>query len=232
MRPVNLIPPEERRDSTARLRGGPLAYIVVGGLAALLAGITLLVATNNEISSSKAEIARLESETSAAQARAAQLSAYTNFQAVHDQRVATVTHLADSRFDWERVVRELSLILPADVWLTNLTGTANPEVSVNGSASISLRDSVPGPALEIVGCATGQEAVAGFISDLKDIDGVTRVAVESSVLGEAEEAGAGSSGESGSASVSECQTRDFIAQFQIVAAFDEAPASTAGLEGG
>jgi len=230
MRPVNLIPAEERRDGTAKLRGGPLAYILVGALAALLAGVTLLVATGNEISSSKAEIASLERENEAAEARAAQLSAYTDFQAVHDQRVATVTELADSRFDWERVVRELSLILPADVWLTNLTGTANPEVSVTGAAGISLRDSVPGPALEIVGCATGQEAVAGFISDLKDVDGVTRVAVESSVLGEAEEAGGGGGGESGT-SVAECQTRDFIAQFQIVAAFDAAPPSTAGLEG-
>lgn len=230
MRPVNLIPPEERRDGTAKLRGGPLAYILVGALAALLAGVTLLVATSNEISSSKAEVVQLESENEAAEERAAQLSAYTNFQSVHDQRVATVTQLADSRFDWERVVRELSLILPADVWLTNLTGTANPEVSVTGAAGIALRDSVPGPALEIVGCATGQEAVAGFISDLRDIDGVTRVAVESSVLGEAEEAGGASGGEAGT-SATECQTREFIAQFQIVAAFDAAPPSTAGLEG-
>ncbi len=190
----------------------------------------MLVATSNEISSSKAEVVQLESENEAAEERAAQLSAYTNFQSVHDQRVATVTQLADSRFDWERVVRELSLILPADVWLTNLTGTANPEVSVTGAAGIALRDSVPGPALEIVGCATGQEAVAGFISDLRDIDGVTRVAVESSVLGEAEEAGGASGGEAGT-SATECQTREFIAQFQIVAAFDAAPPSTAGLEG-
>jgi Tfp pilus assembly protein PilN len=231
MRAVNLIPPEDRRDGTAKLRGGPLAYILVGALAALLAGVTLVVATNNEISSSKTEIAQLESENRTAEARAAQLSAYTTFQAVHDQRVGTVTQLADSRFDWERVVRELSLILPADVWLTNLTGTANPEVSVNNSAGIALRDSVPGPALEIVGCATGQEAVAGFISDLKDIDGVTRVAVESSMLGEAEEAGSGAGGETEGSSVTDCQTRDFIAEFQIVAAFDAAPPSTAGLEG-
>lgn len=232
MRPVNLIPPEERRDGAVRLRGGPLAYILVGALAALLVGITLVVATNNEIASSKSEIAQLESETAAAKAHAAALSAYTNFSTVHDQRVATVTELANSRFDWERVVRELSLILPSDVWLTNLTGTANPEVSVNGAAGIQLRSSVPGPALEIVGCATGQEAVAGFISDLKDIDGVTRVAVESSVLGEAEEAGSSSGGESGGTSTAECQTRNFIAQFQIVAAFDEAPAPAPGLEGG
>jgi Tfp pilus assembly protein PilN len=231
MHPVNLIPPEDRRDGAPKLRGGPLAYIVLGGLAALLAGITLMVATSNEISSSKAEVTRLESANAAAEAQAAELTSYTQFGAVHDERVATITKLANSRFDWERVVRELALILPADIWLTNLTGTANPEVSVTGSASIALRDSVPGPALEIIGCATGQEAVAGFVSDLKDIDGITRVGVESSILGEAEESGSAEGGE-GSGAATECATRKFIAKFQIVAAFDAAPEPALGSEGG
>lgn len=232
MRPVNLIPPEERLGAAATLRSGPLAYLLIGGLAALLIGITVLVTTGNAVSSGKAEVTRLESENSAAEARAAQLTSYTTFRAVHDQRVATITQLANSRFDWERVVKELSLILPADVWLTNLTGTANSEVSVNGSAGIALRDSVPGPALEISGCATGQEAVAGFVSDLKDIDGVTRVAVESSILGSAEESGSGGSESGGEASsVSSCQTKDFIAEFKIVTAFDAAPAPALSAEG-
>ena len=50
-----------------------------------------------------------------------------------------MTSLADSRFDWERVMRELSLILPDDVWLTNLTGKASPAVQIDGEANIALR---------------------------------------------------------------------------------------------
>ena len=94
----------------------------------------------------------------------------------------TVSNLAKSRFDWERVMRQLALVLPSDVWLTNLTGTVRPGVNVNGGGNISLRESVSGPALSMVGCAVGQEAVARFVSDLKDIDGVTRVGVQSSQL--------------------------------------------------
>lgn len=227
MRPVNLIPPEERRDGSAKLRGGPLAYIVVAAMVALLAGVTLLVVTSNQISSSEAEVAQLKGETRSAEAIATKLAAYTQLRETHDQRVATVTDLANSRFDWERVVRELSLILPPSVWLTNLTGTASPSVSVNGAASVALRDSVPGPALELIGCASSQDAVAGFISDLKDIEGVTRVAVQSSELGDSAENG--SSGEnSTSGSTTDCQTHDFIAQFQIVAAFDAATTGSVG----
>ena len=97
-----------------------------------------------------------------------------------------MTSLADSRFDWERVMRELSLVLPGDVWLVGLDATATPSTSVGssggGSSGAGLRGAVQGPALELSGCAAGQESVAGFVTALKDIDGVTRVGVESSEL--------------------------------------------------
>lgn len=233
MRPVNLIPSEERRGERAPTRSGPLAYIVIGALVAALLGVTLLVVTENQISDREAEVARLEAENAAAQARAARFTAYTQFHQIRDQRVATVTSLADSRFDWERVMRELALVIPKDVWLTNLTGTVTPGVQVDGGAGISsLRDAAPGPALEIVGCASGQDAVARFISDLKDIDGVTRVGVQSSELpsGSSGTTGGGGSSASSDSNASSasgtCQTRNFIAQFQIVASFDAAPIPT------
>jgi len=217
MRPVNLIPPEDRPGSRKPLRSGPLSYIVTGALAAALLGVTVLVLTGNQISDRKTEIAQLESEKAAVEARAQALAAYTQFHGVREQRLATVASLADSRFDWERVMRELALVLPGDVWLTNLTASASPAVAPEGAAGVALRTGIAGPALEFVGCARSQDAVAGFVKALEDIDGVTRVGVQSSSLG-------GSSGEgAASASTSTCQTRDFIAQFQMVAGFDAAP---------
>jgi Tfp pilus assembly protein PilN len=226
MRPVNLIPSEERRDGSAQMRGGPLAYVVIGALALLLIGVVLLVDAGNKASSEKSEIAQLQTEISTTQAKAQRLAAYVDLAELHERRVATVTSLANSRFDWERVVRELALILPHDVWLTNLTGTARPNVAVNGAASISLRDAAPGPALEMLGCARSQDAVAGFISELKQIEGVTRVAVQSSKLGEEQQENEGES----SANTSSCQTRSFIAQFEIVATFDAAPVTEGAVE--
>jgi Tfp pilus assembly protein PilN len=221
MRPVNLIPVEERRDGTAQLRSGPLAYLIVGGLALLLIGVVLLVDAGNQASAEKQEISRLQSEIATTQAKAQRLAAYVNVAELHERRVSTVTQLAESRFDWERVVRELSLILPSNVWLTNLTGTVRPAVSVEGAASVSLRAAAPGPAIELLGCASSQKAVAGFISELREIEGVTRVAVQSSKLGDVQLSGGGDE----AATTDSCQTRNFIAQFEIVAAFDAAPAA-------
>jgi hypothetical protein len=60
MRPVNLIPPEQRRGEHAQLRTGPVMYIVLGALGLLLIGVTMLVLTGNRISDGKAEVATLE----------------------------------------------------------------------------------------------------------------------------------------------------------------------------
>jgi Tfp pilus assembly protein PilN len=203
MRAVNLIPPDLRRGDQVPLRTGPLAYIVVGALALALLGVTLLVLAGNEVSEKKSEVKTLQREDALAKARAESLAPYTQFQAAAEQRVQTITSLADSRFDWPRVMRELGLVLPDDVTLTNLAASAS--LGEGGEAP----SGVLGPSLELEGCTSSQDAVATFITALKDIDGVTRVGLESS---SAEEGGSGG-GEG-------CEGKT---EFDLVVAFDAAP---------
>lgn len=220
MRPVNLIPAEDRRGDQAPLRTGPLAYAVLGALVALLIGVAALVLTGNQISERKDEIATLEREDEAAAARAARLASFTQFRDLSEQRVVTVQSLADSRFDWERVLRELALVLPSDVSLSDLTATGSEgggETESESGSSGGLRGGLTGPALEMSGCAAGYRGVARFVTALKDIDGVTRVGVQSSqdAGGETESSGEGAS--------SECAVAAATTSFSIVVAFDAAP---------
>lgn len=226
MRPVNLIPPEERHGERGPMRTGPVPYLLVGALVAVLAGVTALVVTGSQIADRKSEVVKLEREDAVAGARAKRLAAYSQFRTLREQRVQTVTSLADSRFDWERVMRELALVLPHDVWLTNLDASAAGGSEGGGGGGGGMSGSIAGPSLEIGGCATGHDAVAGFVTALKEIDGVTRVGVESSELAGEKEGGgsaSGSGGGSGGGSSSDCRTRSFIAQFKMVVAFDAAP---------
>jgi len=227
MRPVNLIPPDQRHGSQSPLRTGPLAYIVLGSLVGLLAAAALLVITSNQISERKDEIVTLKREDRIAELRAQRLSSFVQFAQLRQERVETISSLANSRFDWERVMRELAKILPRDVWLTSLNASAAGGTESSGSSSASgLRGGIAGPALEISGCADGQAGVAGFVTALKEIDGVTRVGVQSAALAP-EGSGAGEGGSeagSGGGGSADCRTRSFISQFQIVAAFDAAPA--------
>lgn len=209
MRPVNLIPPDQRRGDSAPLRTGPLAYIVLGALALALVGVTMLVLASNEVSEKKDELVTLRREDAAAKTRAEELAPYAQFQAMSRQRVETVASLADSRFDWPRVMRELALVLPDEVLLTELSaGSGGAEGENEGMSG------VVGPSLELNGCTSSQDAVARFVTALKDIDGVTRVGLQSSAVGEGGGSGEGAGG---------CTAAGFDAQFQLVVAFDAAP---------
>lgn len=208
MRPVNLIPPDMRRGDSAPLRSGPLAYIVLGALVLALVGVTMLVLASNEVSEKQQELANLHREDAAAKARAEELAPYAEFQAMAQQRVETVTSLANSRFDWPRVMRELALVLPDDVLLTTLDAGAGGQAGSGGEEF----GGVAGPSLQLSGCTSGQDAVARFVTALKDIDGVTRVGLQSSAVGESAEEDSGG-----------CAAGGFVAQFKVVVAFDAAP---------
>ena len=214
MRPINLIPEAERRSHGTTTRTGPLAYLIVGALAVLLIGVIVLVLTNNQISDRQGEVTTLEAERSEASARVAALAPYVSFQQVAESRIQTITTLADNRFDWVRVIRQLSLILPPRVYLTTLTASAGGGEETGATV----------PTLTIGGCAPGQDTVAAFVAALKEIDGVTRVGLSSSTgnSGEGEAEGAGSG----------CQSAG-VFNFNITVTFDGAPASLdsgAGLE--
>lgn len=225
MRPVNLIPAEERRGEKTPLRTGPVAYAITGVLALVLVGITAVVLTQNKISDRRSEISSLKSQVVEEKAKAKELTAYTDFASMQQAREETVAGLVSSRFDWERVLNELAIVIPDDVWMTNVSATASGgSATTTSSSSASNAQGVLGPSLEIQGCARGHQGVAKFLAALRDVDGVTRVSVISS---ERPEPG-GSTSASPSASSSEgdssisCSTHDFISSFDVVAAFDNA----------
>lgn len=216
MRPVNLIPLDQRRGDTAPVRTGPLAYVVVGFLAAVLVAVIAVVMLGNSIDGKRAEVASLEAQAAETQARAQALSPYVSFQQLRDARVETIGSLARSRFDWERVIREVTKLIPRSVWLQNMTGTVRPDVQLDSGAGIALRSSVPGPALELTGCARAQTDIARLIAAINDVDGVTRVtAVNGIKAGE----GSGGGAEGAGGSVGACPAS--TPSFQLVAAFDE-----------
>jgi Tfp pilus assembly protein PilN len=223
VRPVNLIPSDERRGDRSAMRTGSFTYVLIGGLAIALLAVIGLAFTSKQISDRKGEVAQLTQQEQAANAKAQSLKAFTDFRAVQESRAATVVSLAQSRFDWQRVLNELARVIPSDVWLTQMAGTVSPSVQVEGAPDISMRAEASGPALSIIGCAASQDAVAGFVGDLENIDGVTRVGVQSSQRGDVATSGGGATSGSASSDSQDCRTRDFIFQFQVVAAFDAVP---------
>ena len=224
MRPVNLIPKDERRGDRAAMRTGIASYVLLGALAMGVLAVAVLALTSKQISDHKSEIAQLQVQEQAAVAKAQSLQSFTTFRAAQEARSGTITSLAQSRFDWQRVLNEFARVIPSNVWLIKLAGTVDPTVSVTDGPDLQTRDAATGPALEMVGCASSQDAVAGLIANLQEIDGATRVGLESSERPDQTQGTTAAPTTSDSnATTTDCRTRDFITQFKILVAFDEVP---------
>ena len=92
MRPVNLIPKEERRsESLFAGRSGGGVYVVLGVLAAAVFAALAIVLTSNGITDRKDKLAKLDRKQATAEAAATALRPYGNFVDLQKQRVETVS---------------------------------------------------------------------------------------------------------------------------------------------
>lgn len=234
MRAVNLVPADQRRGGIgAPGRSGSGVYVLLGALAVMVVAAAAYVLVSNSVTSRKSELATVNRDAAEAQARAAALRPYKDFATLSQLRVATVSQLAASRFDWERVMRQLSRALPGNVWLTSVVGTVAPGVALDGSSSGntgSLRSALQVPAVEIVGCTESQAEVSRVMARLRLMHGVTRVSLASSEKTDSTggSAAAPAPGSGGGGASTDCRNGNVrFPQFQLVVFFEGAAAPRA-----
>ena len=205
-------------------KGGIGAFIVLGALALVVAGVAGSVLANNVVKERTATLAQVSAKNDATVRRAAELKPYADFQTLAQERSATVQALAGARFDWEQSMRDLSRALPSNVYLSSLKGTVGGNAGSGGSGS-GLRGALgSAPAIELAGCTRSQPAVATLMSRLRNVQGVTRVSLaksEKSTTG----AASGSGGSAGS-SVNPCG-KGSPPSFEIVVFFEKAAVADA-----
>lgn len=196
MRAVNLIPSDIRPGGGAGAAGrsGGAAYVILGTLAVLVALVAVWALAGKSLNDKRSQIAQLQAQTSQAQTQSAELADYGAYTKVRSDRESTVRSLATSRFQWAQALDGIARIMPHDAWLTAMTGTAAPGVSVDGggSAANGLRGQRNVPAIELVGCTTTQSNVARLISRLRAVPGVDRVSIADSKKADTSGGGASS----------------------------------------
>lgn len=221
MRPVNLLPASERRRSGGAKRLENSSFVVLGILGVLLLGSLYYVSTGNKINTDKSAIAKAKQETVVAKARAAQLGPFAEFAKIKETRETSVKTLASQRFDWERLMREIGLVLPENTSIQTLSAaTSGTPGEGGGSASTSTPAPAGGagasattPSMDLKGCAKKQDNVATMMVRLRALHGVDDVTLNDSE--EPSRAGSGSSGTTaptpsgGGSGTAQCKTYQF-----------------------
>ena len=178
MRAVNLLPPDLRSGpkgsapavSTGVENSGPGAFIVLGVLAFCVAALATYVLAGNTVKDREAELAAATAKSAVVSQQVAALKPYADFESVANTRVQTVTDLANSRFDWEQALRDLSRAVPADVTIGTLKGSLAGTAATPGATATDAA-----PTIQLAGCTYSQTKVAELMARLRTIDGVTKV---------------------------------------------------------
>jgi Tfp pilus assembly protein PilN len=180
VKPVNLLPQKHRPAAPTGERSGS-AYIVLGVLGALLASVVLYVMTANSVATKNDQIADAREETAEAEAKTRHLQPFGDFSSVAQTRVQSVRQQAQSRIDWERLVREVAHVLPDGTWLTSADAAVDPALRTGGAAP---NEEITGPSVQLLGCAHEQADVAVTLVRLRRITGATDVRLTESKQGE------------------------------------------------
>jgi len=172
VRAVNLLPRDEVKRSFEAKRG------VVFGSAAGAALVTVLLVTmtmsaGGAISEKQAELDGLRAEIAAIPTPTAEDTSNDDALATaKGARIGALSSALTSRVPWDRVLRQVSLILPEDVWLTNLSAQA-PTAAAEAPAAAAA-------GFTITGSTYSQNGVARFLSRLAVIPDLQNVRLQSS----------------------------------------------------
>jgi hypothetical protein len=182
MRPVNLLPARYQPARASGERPG-IGYAAIGALAVILLMIVLYVVTNNGINDAKEKTAKAQAEQQAAEAKIGQLQAYGDFATLKQSREAAVRNVAELRFDYERLMREMALVLPHNTYLTQFTGGTGSAAAASTPTATAGTTTASGPSVTIGGCAPSHPDVATAIVRLRKLHNVTDVNLTSSTKG-------------------------------------------------
>src|SRR5690349_18361839 len=183
MRPINLLPARYQRARATGKRSG-IGYVAIGALAVLLLMLVLYIVTTNGIDDAHQKTAKANAEQQAAQERIGDLQAYGDFASMKATREAAVQGVAEARFDYERLMREVALVLPHNSYLTTFAATtAGASSATAGAAPTSSSTTSSGPSLTVGGCAPSHEGVATTVVRLRQLHDVTDVSLNNSTKG-------------------------------------------------
>jgi Tfp pilus assembly protein PilN len=180
MKAVNLVPSEHRRARPSG-EGSGSAYAIVGVLALLLVMAVAYVLTTNSLKQSESKAAAAQQEADALEAEAQKLGTFTDFASIKDQRLASVISTAQTRFDWERFMRELALVMPEGSWLQDTEASVyGDDASSSGAPADASAAAAASPSAKLVGCTPDQSDVATMMKRLEQLYRVSEVSLNES----------------------------------------------------
>jgi Tfp pilus assembly protein PilN len=183
VRAVNLLPRDDqsrgKKQQNVPVLISTAAIVLVTGLIGVmyLSGKSTAQAKQFELEGAQAELARLPSVAEITAKDAPRRTLKTE----HDARVTALSSALTRRIAWDRILREISLVLPNDVWLQSMSATSPTPAS--GTSAAGSRPGIAPTLMTMEGSTYSHDAVARLLTRLSVIPDLTNVWLTKSELG-------------------------------------------------
>lgn len=181
MRAVNLLPRDAERIRAEGARTPVL--IAAGGVAVVTAlAVVLSFSASGTASEQRAELASIEEAIALASRTETPIVSQAVLVQERTDRVSALAAALTTRIPFDRLFRELSLVLPEDAWLTGITASAPVSTTPAGAppGSTPRTASTETPGVTIQGATYSQQSVARVLARLAVIPSLEKVRLTAS----------------------------------------------------
>lgn len=130
---INLLPPEKVKERGRGAGRGMIVLLFVLPLLVLALMGYLWFSANSRVNDKKQVLEQTEQELETVKAKTAALQQYKERQQEIQRIEGTVIQALQGRVFWARILNEIAIMCPNDIWLTSLNGT-----SAQGGGQVSF----------------------------------------------------------------------------------------------
>jgi len=130
---INLIPPEKKKEKRRRPGapgGPPLAWLLfILPVIVVILMVMLYLSASSKVKNQQTALKEKQTELADWQAKNAQLSKYAARQQEIASTEGVVVNALRGRIYWARILNEIAIMMPKDIWLISLNGTSSQGTS-------------------------------------------------------------------------------------------------------
>ena len=164
MRRIDLLP--ESYAARQRERRG-IAVVVVATLLVVLLLIVWWVSLGSQVSSARNDLLEAQSKNAALQEQINKLEHFSELQNEVQTKTSALQAVMASDVDWPAILTEVAMVIPGEVWLTNLTTSAGDTEGAEpvGTETNPIRVSATAPfgRIHFAGCSLTMPGVAKWL---------------------------------------------------------------------
>lgn len=163
---IDLIPLEVVEKHKARRL---ISVIGAGFFIVIIIIVVLYALLTGQVMMASNRVDKINQQKKQVQAYINKLKPYEDRKKAVDERKTTVGTVTTNQMKWSSVLNDISMVMPSDVWLKQLTIDINPILTQQQSTTTSAAETKT-PPIKLIGYAFDHAAVARLLVHLSEID--------------------------------------------------------------